>query len=219
MKFSNTLYVSSKIRIMRHRFYTKVTLINHFQNLSQKVGLLDHVIADPTGDGDEGDVGNVVADLLEVSGELTLDLVEAGLSVVGGGVVHLVDGNDHLLDTHSLGEKSVLSGLTFLGEARLETTGITSDHENGSIGLGGTGDHVLDEISVTRGINDGEDASGGLEFPEGDIDGDTTFALSLQLVENPSVLERSLTGLGGLLLELLNGSLVNATTFVDEMTG
>merc|ERR1719361_3270434 len=40
------------------------------------IGSLNHVIANPTGDGDEGDVGNVVADLLQVEGELALDLIE-----------------------------------------------------------------------------------------------------------------------------------------------
>jgi len=183
------------------------------------VGSLDHVVTNPTGDGDEGDVGDVVADLLEVEGKLSLDLVVSALSVVDGGVVHLVHGDDHLLDTHSLGEKSVLSGLSVLGETSLEATDIGSDHEDSSISLGGTSDHVLDEISVTWGIDDGEDSLVGLEFPEGDIDGDTTLALSLQLIENPSVLERSLTGLGGLLLELLDGSLINTTALVDQVTG
>merc|ERR1711990_254307 len=175
------------------------------------VGGLDHVVTNPTGDGDEGDVGNVVADLLEVDGELTLDFVVAGLGVVDGGVVHLVDSDDHLLDSHGLGKKSVLSGLSVLGETGLEATDITGDHEDSGISLGGTSDHVLDEISVTWGINDGEDSGLRLELPESDIDGDTTLTLSLQLVENPSVLERSLTGLGGLLLELGNGSLINTT--------
>jgi len=182
------------------------------------IGALDHVITNPTGDGDEGDVGNVVADLLEVDGELTLDLIETGLGVVDGGVVHLVDSDDHLLDSHGLGEESVLTGLAVLGEASFETTDIGGDHENGGISLGGTSDHVLDEISVTWGIDDGEDSLVGLELPEGDINGDTSLTLSLQLVEYPSVLERSLTGFGGLLLELGNSSLINTTALVDQVT-
>jgi len=182
------------------------------------IGALDHVITNPTGDGDEGDVGNVVADLLEVDGELTLDLIETGLRVVDGGVVHLVDSDDHLLDSHGLGEESVLTGLAVLGEASFETTDIGGDHENGGISLGGTSDHVLDEISVTWGIDDGEDSLVGLELPESDINGDTSLTLSLQLIENPSVLERSLTGFGGLLLELGNSSLINTTALVDQVT-
>ena len=65
-------------------------------------GGLNHVVTNPAGDGDEGDVGNVVADLLEEDGELSLDLIESILGVVDTGVVHLVDGDDHQLDTHSL---------------------------------------------------------------------------------------------------------------------
>ena len=183
------------------------------------VGSLDHVVTNPTGDGDEGDVGNVVADLLEVSGELRLDFVVAGLRVVDGGVVHLVDGDDHLLDTHSLGEKSVLSGLSLLGETGLEATDIGGDHEHGGISLGGTGDHVLDEISVSGSINDGEAGFLGLELPEGNINGDTSLTLGLKLVKNPSVLESTLTHFVGLLLELFDGSLINTTALVDQVTG
>ena len=141
------------------------------------------------------------------------------MSVVDGGVVHLVHANDHLLDTHSLGEKSVLSGLSVLGETSLEATDIGSDHEDSGISLGGTSDHVLDEISVTWGVDDGENSLLRLELPEGDINGDTSLTLSLELIENPSVLERSLARFGGLFLELLNGSLVDTTALVDQVTG
>ena len=58
----------------------------------------------------------------------------------------------------------------------------------------------------------------GGELPEGNVDGDTTLALSLELVKHPGVLERALTHLLGLLLELLDGSLVNTTALVDEVT-
>ena len=84
---------------------------------------------------DEGDVGNVVADLLKVDGELTLDFVVVGLGVIDRGVVHLVDSEDHLLVTNSLGEKSVLSGLSVLKETSLETIDIGIDHMHGGISL------------------------------------------------------------------------------------
>ena len=48
---------------------------------------------------------------------------------------------------------------------------------------------------MSWGIDDGDVVLGSLELPESDIDGDTTFTLGLQLVEDPSVLERSLTHL------------------------
>jgi hypothetical protein len=40
---------------------------------------------------------------------------------------------------------------------------------------------------------------GGLELPEGDIDGDTTLTLGLELVKDPGVLEGTLAELGGFL--------------------
>lgn len=112
----------------------------------------------------------------------------------------------------------MLSGLTFLGNTSLELTLRGSDHEDGAIGLGGSGNHVLDEISVAGGINDGEVILGGFELPEGDIDGDTSFSLGLELVHDPSVLERRFTEFGSFLLILFKSSLVNTTAFVDQVT-
>ena len=60
---------------------------------------------------------------------------------------------------------------------------------------------------------------GGLELPEGDVDGDTALALGLQLVQHPGVLEGALAQLGGLLLELLDDTLVNTAALVDQVAG
>lgn len=51
--------------------------------------------------------------------------------------------------------------------------------------------------------DDGDLVLGGLELPEGDIDGDTTLTLGLQFVKNPSVLEGLLAKLFGFLLKEL----------------
>lgn len=52
--------------------------------------------------------------------------------------------------------------------------------------------------------NDGDMVLGSLELPEGDIDGDTTLTLSLELVKNPGVLEGTLAELGGFLLSIVS---------------
>jgi len=183
------------------------------------LGGLDHVIAVPARDGDESDGLGVETDLLDVAGDLLDDFLESLFGVLGLGGVHLVDGDDHLLDTEGVGQESVLPGLAVLGDTGLELTDTSGDDQDGAVSLGSTGNHVLDEIPMAWGVNDGDLVLGGLEFPEGDIDGDTTFPLGLQLVEDPSVLERPFAHLSGFLLELLDGPLVDTTTFVDEVTG
>ena len=62
-------------------------------------------------------------------------------------------------------------------------------HTNTTVGLGGSSDHVLDEITVARGINDSDIVLGSLKLPESNVDGDATFTLGLQFVEDPCVLE------------------------------
>jgi hypothetical protein len=50
-------------------------------------------------------------------------------------------------------------------------------HTNGTISLRCSSDHVLDEITMSRGINDGDIVSGSLKFPKSNVNGDTTFTL------------------------------------------
>jgi hypothetical protein len=93
----------------------------------------------------------------------------------------------------------VLTGLAVLGDTSLELTSTGGNDENGAISLGGTSDHVLDEITVTRGVDNSDVVLGGLELPESDIDGDTTLTLGLELVKNPCVLEGTLAKFGSFL--------------------
>jgi len=180
--------------------------------------LLEHVITSPARDGDEGDVLGAVTDTLKELRDSGLDLVVALLRVLDGLGVHLVDGDDHLLDTEGESKKSVLAGLTVGVNTSLELTLTRGDDEDGNISLRGTSDHVLDEITVTGGVNDGELVLVGGELPESNINGDTTLTLSLELVKDPSVLEGTLSELGGFLLELLDGSLINTTTLINQIS-
>jgi hypothetical protein len=52
---------------------------------------------------------------------------------------------------------------------------------------------------LVRHTNDSDIVPGGLEFPESNIDGDTTLALSLELVQHPCVLEGAFAQLGSFL--------------------
>ena len=58
--------------------------------------------------------------------------------------------------------------------------------------LGGSGDHVLDEVTMAGGVDDGDVVLGSLELPESNVDGDATLALGLELVHDPGILEGAL---------------------------
>jgi len=182
-------------------------------------GDLQHVVTVPSGDWDERNGDWVPTDLFDVRADLRLDFFVTLLAVWWLGGVHLVDSDNHLLDTQGVGQQCVFSGLTVLGDTSLEFTNTGSDYQDSAIGLGGTSDHVLNEISVARGVDDGDVELGGLEFPEGNVDGDTTLSLGLKLIQYPSVFERAFAHISGLFLELLDGSLVDTTAFVDQVTG
>ena len=117
-------------------------------------GRLDHVVAVPSRDGDEGDALRVEPDLLDEVGRLLNDLLVTLLRVLAG--VHLVDGDDELTDTEGEGEEGVLAGLAVLRDTGLEFTSARGDDEDGAVGLRGTGDHVLDKVAVARSVDDGD---------------------------------------------------------------
>ena len=81
--------------------------------------------------------------------------------------------------------------MTVLGDTGFKFTDTGGDDENGAIGLRSSGDHVFNEISVTWSVDDGDFVNAGLEFPESDIDGDTSFSFGLKLVQYPGVFERT----------------------------
>lgn len=113
-------------------------------------GGLDHVVTVETGDGDEGNNLGVEADLLDEVGGLLDDFVVTFLRPLAG--VHLVKSDNELLHTEGEGKQSVLTGLAILGDTSLELTSTGGNDENSAVSLRGTSDHVLDEVTVTRGI-------------------------------------------------------------------
>jgi hypothetical protein len=117
-------------------------------------GLLQHVISVPSRDGDEGNGLGVETDLLDEGGNFLDDFLITVTRPLGG--VHLVDGNNKLADTEGESKKSVLTGLTILGDTSFEFTSTSSNDKNTAIGLGSTSNHVLDEITMSGGINDGD---------------------------------------------------------------
>jgi hypothetical protein len=130
---------------------------------------------------------------------------------------YLVTAADHLLHSKSESKESMLTGLAILRDTSLKTTSGRVNDEDSTVGLGGAGNHVLDEVTVTRGIDDRAVVLGGLELPQGNVDGDTSFTLSLQLVKHPRVLEGPLVHFCGLLLEPLDHTLVNTSKLVDQV--
>ena len=99
------------------------------------------------------------------------------------------DCHDQLLDPQGVGKEGVFSGLSILGDASLEISYTGSDNAHTAVSLGGSSDHVLDEVTVTGGIDDSDIVLGSLELPQGDVNGDATLTLSLQFVQHSSILE------------------------------
>jgi hypothetical protein len=70
---------------------------------------------------------------------------------------------------------------------------------------------------MTRSIDDSDVILGSLELPEGNVDGDPTFTLSLQFIKNPGIFKGALAQFRSFLLKFLDGSLIDSTAFVDQV--
>ena len=96
---------------------------------------LQHVVSVPSRDGDEGNSGGVVADLLDVGAHFLGDLLKTLLTVRGLSGVHLVDSDNELLYTQSIGQQSVLTGLAVFGDTSLELTDTSSNDQHSAVSL------------------------------------------------------------------------------------
>mmetsp|Transcript_4580 Transcript_4580/g.7395 ORF Transcript_4580/g.7395 Transcript_4580/m.7395 type:complete len:315 (+) Transcript_4580:561-1505(+) len=194
------------------------------------LGILEQVVSHPAGDGDDRDgLGNEVllpADTDKHRPHLVTDLVVALLLVSGSVAIHLVDTNDKLLHTEQVDDTGVLPGLALdlsgLGITLLDGSGevtVSGNHEKGNVSLGSARDHVLDEIPVARGIDDGVVPLVGEELLGGASDGHTTLALLLLPVHVEGKGERGLAKVGSLLLQLLKLTLRDTSELEQKTSG
>jgi len=193
-------------------------------------GLLDEVITTPTGDGHVRDVlleeVLLPADLSQHILHFVHDFIITLLLVTGGVGVHLVDTDDDLLDAQQVDKTRVLTSLTLDRTGLVVTTldgggevTISRNHDHSAIGLGGTGNHVLDEISVSRGIDDGVVPRFSEELLGGDGDGDTTLTLLLLTIHKESEGEGRLSEAVGLSLQLLELTAIDTAQLEQQVSG
>ncbi|VCX38347.1 unnamed protein product [Gulo gulo] len=83
----------------------------------------------------------------------------------------------------------MLTGLPILGDTCFKFTNSSSISEDSTVSLRCACHHVFDKVSVSWGINDSHIIVAGLKFPQGDINGDTTFMFSFQFIQDPGILE------------------------------
>ena len=86
----------------------------------------------------------------------------------------------------------MLMDLPAPGDAGFKFTSSSSNSQNSTVSLGGACNHVFDEVSVSRGINDGNTALAGLRIPQGERAMVIPCMVSFQFVQDPGVLEGAL---------------------------
>jgi len=105
-----------------------------------------------------------------------------------------------------------------LGNGSNEVT-VGGNHEQPDIGLGRTGDHVLNEIAMARGIDNGVMVGRREEFLSGASNGNTTGTLFLGLIHVESESERILTKGLSFILQLLHLSLRDTPELENQSAG
>merc|ERR1719166_934170 len=151
------------------------------------IRLLQKVVTHPTRDWHyRGVLVNELflpPDLHKHALHLIRNLIVARLLVSRSVAIHLVHAHAHLLHTQQIDQSRVLASLA-LDLTRLVVTlcdggcevAVSGHHDEGHVGLRGAGDHVLDEITMARRINDGIVPLLGEELFSGARNGDTALA-------------------------------------------
>ena len=121
------------------------------------------------------------ADVFEVARDLVTHLVEAGKVVIHQ--VHLVDDHGDLPQPQQMQQIGV--------PARLFAHAFVSiDHQHGGVAAGCPADHVLQELAVSRSVDDDVVAGRGLEPDLGRVDRHSLVAFGLESVQDEGPLQR-----------------------------
>ena len=190
-------------------------------------GLGDEVISHPSRDWKDWhrvlDEVWLPSDLAKHMGHLITDLLITGLLVSSDIRVHLVNSNNELLDSEEVDKTGVLAGLSLnlssLVVSLLDSSGevtISWNHEEAHIGLSSSGNHILNEISVSWSINDGVVPFLSVELLGGARNSHTTSTLLLLSVHIEGEGERRLSEGGSLFLQLLQLTLWDTTELEEK---
>src|SRR6266566_7024123 len=128
--------------------------------------LLCKVISKPSAGGNEINLGNIIADRLQQSFQFLPGLLVSLFSILDCLVVHLVDGYNQLLNTESPSEVRVFPRLASRSNCYFEFSLLRRNYEYSNIRLTSPRNHVLDEITVSRRIDDGVEVVRSLELLE-----------------------------------------------------
>ena len=112
----------------------------------------------------------------------------------------------------------MLSRLSFLLETCFELSLSGGDNKTSIVSLSDSLDHIWHVVLMSWGIQDSEGLLLGLEAGSTDIDSLTLLLLLLVVVHDVSEPPRVTALLLGLLLELLDGSLIDETHLVDDLS-
>jgi hypothetical protein len=188
------------------------------------IGLGNQVVSVESRVRNEGDLLGLETDELKHLNELLLDFVETFFGPVAR--VHLVDTNDELVNTEEVKKTGMLTSLSFLnthlgvglGDGSLKTTLLGGDEQQTDISGGGTGDHVLDVILVTGGIDNGVVVLLSEKLLGVALNGDTTLTFLLACIKVVSETEGGLSLLFSEVLKLLHLTLRDTSALEDQVT-
>ncbi|KAF6104245.1 hypothetical protein HJG60_011245 [Phyllostomus discolor] len=173
---------------------------------------LQYVVTIPTRNWYKCYCVRIVANFLNVGADFFYNFLVSLLAVGQLSGIHLVNANNQLFHTQCVSQKGMLMGLPILGDTCFKLTNTSSNNQDSTVSLRCRCNHVFDKVSVPWGISDGHIILAGFKFPQGDINGDTTFTFSVQFIQDTGILEGALPHLSSLLLKFFNGSFVDPTT-------
>src|SRR5207245_3203239 len=126
--------------------------------------LLGEVVSQPSACGNEINLGNIIADSLQQSFQFLPGFLVTLFSILDSLVVHLVYGHNQLLNAEGPCEVRVFPRLASRSNGYFELSLLCRNYEYSNIRLASPRDHVLDEVEVSRRIDNRVEVMRSLEF-------------------------------------------------------
>src|SRR3989441_1443646 len=128
--------------------------------------LLCQVVSEPSARGNKIDLGNIIADRLQQSFQFLSGFLVTLFSVLDCLVIHLVDGYNQLFNAEGPCEVRVFPRLASRSNGYFELSLLCGNYEYSNVRLASPCNHVLDEVAVSRRIDDRVEVVRSLEFLE-----------------------------------------------------
>ena len=151
-------------------------------------GFSNQVISFPGRNRNKDDFRWIIAYFLKMLWKLFLHFIKSILTVLNTFVIHFVAADNQLFKSKNKRKESMIFGRPFFRKTILEISRSTWNNKESTIRLVDASNSTFDHVLMSRGIEKGDFPCFGRELVGMEIDGNPSFPLNFEFIDQPRVL-------------------------------